>query len=279
MLAYLDLIKPGETSLLTFIGVAAVLIAAEGKSSLSILVWVFLALIAGSAAVNGLTNYIDRDIDALMERTKHRALPSGRIYPPQKSLPFLLALLVIGLVIVWFLNPLCFLFGVIGALLAVVARKTAATHLLGTLSSTSPLLIGWVAATGSLNMSVLVLVILIVFWVPIHVWSLMLAYRKDFLQAGVKIFPLNNSSIAKRIIFILACLLVVTSIAIYFVASFTRFYLGAAIILGLIMLYGNLQLLRGGSEVAAWRVYKISAYPYLGIIFLAMILDRWLIRL
>jgi protoheme IX farnesyltransferase len=206
-MAYLDLIKPGETSLLTFTGIAAALIAAGGKPPLSLLGWIFLALLAGSAAVNGLTNYIDRDIDALMERTKYRALPSGRIYPPQKSLPFLLSLLVIGLVVAWLLNPLCFLFGVIGALLAVVARKTAATHLLGTLSSTSPLLIGWIAVTGSLNVSVLVLAILIVFWVPIHAWSLMLAYREDFLQAGVKIFPLNRPPIAKRITFILACLL------------------------------------------------------------------------
>ena len=69
---------------------------------------VLITLLLGSAGVNGLTNYLDRDVDARMQRTKHRVLPAKRIEPPEKVLPLTIGLVIVGLVLAWQLHPLSF---------------------------------------------------------------------------------------------------------------------------------------------------------------------------
>ena len=83
---YIEVLKPRESSLLTFIGLAAVFIAANGEPSLNILLLAFFAILTASAGANGMTNYLDRGFDARMRRTSHRVLPSKRIYPPHQVL-------------------------------------------------------------------------------------------------------------------------------------------------------------------------------------------------
>jgi len=84
---YFEILKPRETSLLTFIGICAAIIAGSGHTPLDKLLLVLFVLLLGSAGANGLTNYLDRNVDAKMLRTRHRALPSKRIYPAEKVLP------------------------------------------------------------------------------------------------------------------------------------------------------------------------------------------------
>ena len=110
---YIDVLKPRETALLTFIGMAAIILGANGYPPLDLFVLATIAILLGSAGCNGLTNYLDRQVDARMKRTRKRALPSEKISPPQKILPLLIFLVGTGLVISWFLHPLCFLFGVV----------------------------------------------------------------------------------------------------------------------------------------------------------------------
>ena len=105
---YVEVLKPRQTSLLTFVGVCAAFIGSEGNLSFKLLL-IGLTILVASAGANGLTNYLDRDVDAKMRRTRDRALPSKRIYPPEKVLPPVIGLVVVGLVLAFYLHWLSFL--------------------------------------------------------------------------------------------------------------------------------------------------------------------------
>ena len=99
---YIEVLKPRETSLLAFIGICAAFIGNGGNLSFKLLL-IGLTILVASAGAIGLTNYLDRDIDAKMRRTRNRALPSKRIYPPEKVLPPVIGLIVVGLVLAFYL--------------------------------------------------------------------------------------------------------------------------------------------------------------------------------
>ena len=274
---YISVLKPVETSLLTFIGIVSVIIAAGGYPPTKVFFLILIALFLGSAGSNGLTNYLDRDVDARMTRTQDRALPSRRINPPQKALPLIIGLIVGGLALAWLLNPLCFVVGAIGVIASSVWRKTISCTFLGIVAGCSPVLIGWFAISPAFNTTILLLCGLVAIWTPIHVWTVMIANREDYLGADLHYFPLSwQVKDVVKILFGLSILLYFVSILLYVAADFHLLYMIVANILGILMIFANGRLLFSMTSVAAWRVYKLSAFPYLGIIFLTMGLDIWL---
>jgi protoheme IX farnesyltransferase len=277
VLDYIDVLKPVETSLLTFLGIASTIIASSGYPTAKVFFLVLIAVLLGSAGSNGLTNYIDRDVDARMARTSHRALPSKRIYPPQKALPLIFGLIFVGLALAWLLNPLCFVVGLIGVVASSVWRKTISCTFLGIVAGCSPVLIGWLAISPAFDVRILLLCALVAVWTPVHVWTLMIANREDYLSAGLNYFPLSwQVKDVVKMLFGLSLILYMVSMILYAVGGFHLLYLIVANILGALMIYANTRLLFSMTSMAAWRVYKLSAFPYLGIIFLAMCLDMWL---
>jgi heme o synthase len=276
-LDYITVLKPVETSLLTFIGIFSAIIAAGGYPSAKVFLLVLIALLLGSAGSNGLTNYLDREVDARMKRTSNRALPSKRIDPPQKVLPLIIGLIVVGLALAWILHPLCFLFGLIGVIASSVWRKTISCTFLGIVAGCSLVLIGWFAVSPAFDFTILLLCGLVAIWTPIHVWTVMIANREDYLGADLHYFPLSwQVKDVVKILFGLSILLYLISILLYIAADFHLLYLIVANILGILMIYANSRLLFSMTSIAAWRVYKLSAFPYLGIIFLTMGMDIWL---
>lgn len=277
ILTYTEVLKPFPSVLLTFLGVSTAFIAGRGQLS-SRLLLVLVAVLVASAGANGLTNYLDRDIDARMQRTRHRALPSKRIYPPQKVLPLIGGLIVTGLVLAWQLHPFVFLADLAGTLVAATWRKKmTCVYPQGVIASCSPILMGWFAITPVLSWELLLLCILIALWLPLHVWSLIISHREDYLQAGLTFFPIScevKDSVKVQLPF--AVVLYATSIAIYFAGSFAWFYLVAANLLGILMVSASTRLVLSSSIRDAWRLYKLSSVPYLGLIFLSMCLDLWL---
>ena len=278
ILDYISVLKPKETILLTFIGVCSAIVAGGAYLPGDIFVVTLVAIGLGCAGCNGLTNYLDREVDARMMRTANRALPAGRIVPAQKVLPLIICLLVAALVLAWLLHPLCFVFGLIGIVASAMWRKTASCTFLGIVAGCSPLLIGWFAISPEFDIRLLFLCSLVALWIPIHVWSVMVASRNDYLRAGLSYFPLNLSvQDVVRVLFVLSIFLYLVSILLYFVGEFRLIYLITANILGILIIYATASLLLSRMSTAAWRVYKLSAFPYLGVIFLAMCLDVWLL--
>lgn len=278
-LDYIGVLKPRETALLTFIGACSSIVAAGKYLPLDAFVLALVAIFLGSAGCNGLTNYLDRDVDARMVRTANRALPSGRISPPQKVLPLIIVLFIAALALAWLLHPLCFLFGLIGIVAAAVWRKTVSCTFLGIVAGCSPVLIGWFALRPAFDIVILLLCCLVAIWTPIHVWSVMIANRDDYLSAGLSYFPLSwQVKDVVKVLFLLAIFLYLVSILIYLFGDFHLLYLIVANILGVLMIYANARLLFSITSTDAWRVYKLSAFPYLGVIFLGMCLDIWLMQ-
>lgn len=272
---YIEVLKPRESSLLTFIGVCAAIIAGNGQPNINLLLLVAVTILIASAGANGLTNYLDRDFDAKMRRTRHRALPSRRIYPPQKVLPLTIGLVIAGLVLAWQLHPFAFAADLVGTMIAATWRKRlTCVFPQGAVAGCAPVLMGWFAIRPVFGWEILLLCLLIVFWLPLHVWSVMISNRDDYLGAGLNFFPMSvGVKKAVMVILLFALVLYVVSIALYFVGGFGWLYLALANLLGIMMLYASGRLMISNASKDAWRLYKLSSFPYLGLIFLAMCLD------
>jgi heme o synthase len=263
--------------LLVFIGFCSAVVAGGGHPDAGTLGLALIAITLGSAGANGLTNYLDRQLDGKMQRTIRRALPRGLVKPPEKILPLLLGLIIAGLALSWILSPWAFVAGLVGTIAAVIARKTWATHILGGVSGTGPVAVGYLAIDHSPDLTLLLLGLMIIVWVPIHVWSLMMAYREDYLKAGINMFPVTKPvSQAIKVFPFLSVALYGLSIGLWAVADFSWFYFVVANVLGLAVVWASLRLLKSAVNKDAWRIYKLSAFPYLGIIFLIMCIDLWL---
>lgn len=275
---YIRVLKPAPSLLLTFIGVCSAIIAGNGHPPLNVLLVTGLAVLVASAGANGMTNYLDRDVDARMKRTRQRALAAGRIKPPQKVLPLVIGLIVAGLVMAWRLHPLAFVADAVGTLASVVWRKRATCVFpQGMLASWSPVLIGWFAIEPSFSWELVLLCLLIGFWLPLHVWSVMAANREDYLQAGLRYFPMSRElKEAVKIFLLFSLVLYFTSLALDFVGGFGWLYLVVANVLGFLIIYGAARVVVSSQPQDVWRLYKLSSYPYMGLLFVAMVLDIWL---
>lgn len=278
IISYIEVLKPRASILLTFIGVCAAIIAGEGYPPLGTLFLTMITIFIASAGANGLTNYLDCGLDARMRRTQNRALPSGRIYPPEKVLPLNIGLVVVGLGLAWYLHPFVFIADLVGTLAAVIKRKQATCVFpQGMIASWAPVLMGWFAIRATFSWELMLFCVLIGVWLPLHVWSVMIAHREDYINAGLNFFPMSREvSEAVKVLLVFSLVLVVAAITLYFAGGFHLLYLAVASLLSAIMVYTSVRLVVSSSSNNAWKLYKLSAFPYLGLIFLAMCLDIWL---
>jgi len=138
---------------------------------------------------------------------------------------------------------------------------------------------GWFAIKHAFGWEIILLCILIAVWLPSHIWSVMIANRDDYLGVGIDYFPVNREVKAVvKIILIFCLMLYAASIGLYFVGDFGWLYLVVANLLGIIIVYASSRLVISGMSQDAWRLYKLSTLPYLGVLFLTMCLDIWLLR-
>ena len=273
---YLRVLKPRETLLLSIIGLCTAVAAGGGSPPLDRFALAAVAIIVGSGGTNGLTNFLDRRVDARMKRTQRRVLPSGLIQPQEKALAWAASLVVVALLIALYLHPYAFLSGVIGVAAGLIARKTWATHFLGILSSCGPVLVGWFAINPEVSATPVLLCVIIALWLPIHVWNLMIASRDDYVQAGVNIFPITKGAdLTARVSVILSLFLYAASVGLFFLGDYGWVYFVAANIGSLLMVRATLKMLSTGDKAAAYRAFKLSAYPFLGLIFLGLCIDIW----
>lgn len=286
-LTYYEYTKPKIWYLLVFTSLSATFVATRYLSvPFSPLSWVIAgtAITAGCAGCNALTNYNDRDIDALMLRTRHRPLPSGRI-TPNAALRFALSLIAISLILSALLNLLSLLWMSLGIIDNVIVysvllkRRSPLNILLGGFSGGLPVLFGWSAVTrgpiGSLSPPLLPLLMagLVFVWIPVHIWFLAYAYKADYSSAGIPMLPVVvNSNVALRLITLFSLIMVPFSLVLYFQGYFGPIYGAVAIVSGLANLAGSLYVLYMPTQTNAWRMFKLSS-PYLFLLFTTMIVD------
>lgn len=280
---YYELTKPKIWYLLVFTAFGSALTASFlFDIQLSPLTWILLlaGIAAGSAAADTLTGYNDRDIDAIMDRTKDRPIPSGRI-SPKNALIFGLVLTAIALVFSWFINIWAFLLMLFGLFDNIVVyskwlkRRSQSNIILGGFSGGVPALIGYVTITTQ-NIEIgLVMAALVFLWIPTHIWSLALHVRKDYEKAKVPMLPVvSEEKKSVRIIAGTTLMMVLFSILPFFFNQFGQIYLITASLFGVIMMGLSLWLLLKPTEKASWTVFKFSS-PYLTAVFIAFMVDAF----
>lgn len=278
---YVEVTKPPIVLLLVFTSVATMILAWR-HTLLPLTPMLFIvataAITAASAGCDTLTSYVDRDIDGIMRRTKHRPIPSGRIRP-NKALVWGLLLSAIGLVLAFSINLLSFIWMALGVVDNVVIyslllkRRNPLNIILGGLSGGLPVMFGWSAVTNSFELLPILLAALVVLWIPSHIWSLAIFTRDDYKRAKVPMLPVvTKLSTALRCIVSTVVLMIPFSLWIFFEGGFGAIYLAVAILFGVGVLYVNFKLFIQPDDKMAYRAFKISS-PYLFALFLAMIVD------
>jgi len=280
---YYELTKPKIWYLLVFTAFGSALTASLlFNIPITPLTWMLLlgGVAAGSAAADTITGYNDRDIDAIMDRTKDRPIPSGRI-SPRNALIFGLILTAIALLFSWLINLWVFLLMLFGLFDNIIVyskwlkRRNQANIILGGFSGGVPALIGYVTVTTQ-NLEIgLVMAGLVFFWIPTHIWSLALHVRKDYQKAKIPMLPVVcEEKRAVRIIAGTTLIMVLFSILPFFFNQFGQIYLITATLFGAIMMGLSLWLLLKPTEKASWTVFKFSS-PYLTAVFIAFMVDAF----
>ena len=294
---YYELTKPKIWYLLVFTAFGATLTAANIYDiEVSPATWILMlfSVAAGSAAANTLTNYHDRDIDAIMERTKGRPLPSKRIYPAEKARNFGLALAGISLVLAFGISFTTTLeqgawattfiaFGLLNNVLVysyALKRNSRSNIILGGLCGGSPPMIGWVAVTMSdLWTMGLVMAGLVFIWIPMHIWALTLHFKEDYNKVNVPMLTaVQSEKTSARTIAISTFVMVLFSIVPFFLTTENgepmvgSVYLWTAIASGALMIILSGWVIAKPMEKASWTLFKFSS-PYLAVLFIALMVD------
>ena len=280
--AYVALTKPRIIELLLVTTVPTMVVAARGLPS----GWLVLATLAGgtlaAAGANAVNMYIDRDIDRIMKRTRHRPLVTGEI-EPVNALVFAIALEVAAFVVLWtFVRPISALLALSATLFYVFVYtlwlKRTSTHniVIGGAAGAVPVLVGWSAVTGSLGMGPLVLFALIFLWTPPHFWALAIKYREDYAAADVPMLPaVASMDDTCRQIELYTVAVVATSFVLAPAAGLGELYLAAAGLLGAVFHLRAVQLRRDPTPKRAMRLFAWSI-SYVTLLFSAMALDQLL---
>jgi protoheme IX farnesyltransferase len=280
---YVEVTKPSTVALLVFTCLGA-MIAAGGVGTLSLAGWLIalVAITAGCAAADTLTCYIDRDIDALMDRTKGRPLPGRRIHPPEKALVWGLFLAALSLLLSFWFSPLAALWMFLGlfdnvVIYSLLAKRRSCTNiLLGSISGGMPALFGWAVVQGNVTWTPLLISMLVITWTPNHIWNLSIRYREDYARADVPMLPVvTNLRRAVNLIVMSVFVMVAESILLGIVGDFGPLYFVLAVAGGIVSLAGHLYLHLRPTERNAWLMFKLSSL-YLALVFLGMIVDRLL---
>lgn len=294
---YYELTKPKIWYLLVFTAFGAALTASNIYDiEISLATWLLMlfSVAAGSAAANTLTNYHDRDIDAIMERTKGRPLPSKRIYPAVKARNFGLALAGISLVLAFGISFTTTLeqgawttafiaFGLVNNVLVysyVLKRNSRTNIILGGLCGGSPPMIGWVAVSMSdLWTMGLAMAGLVFIWIPMHIWALTLHFKDDYNKVNVPMLTaVQSEKTSARAIAGSTVVMVLFSIAPFFIttengdAMVGSVYLWTAIVSGALMIALSIWVIVKPMEKASWTLFKFSS-PYLAVLFIALMVD------
>ena len=297
---YYELTKPKIWYLLVFTAFGAALTASNIYNiPISIETWALMlfSVASGSAAANTLTNYHDRDIDAIMERTKDRPLPSKRIYPAVKARNFGLALAGISLVLAFAISftttleqgiwaTIFIAFALVNNIIIysyILKRNSRTNIILGGLCGGAPPMIGWVAVTMSdLWTMGLAMAGLVFIWIPMHIWALTLHFKEDYNKVNVPMLTaVQSEKTSARAIALSTVVMVLFSIAPFFITTENGedmvgdVYLWTAIASGALMLGLSIWVTIKPMEKAAWTLFKFSS-PYLAVLFIALMVDSGL---
>ena len=280
--AWLELTKPRIVLLVLFTGLPAILLAAAGTPPARVFWGAGIGIALSAASAAAFNHYYDRDLDALMLRTRMRPLPAGVLAPAHAAM--------LGLVLAWtsyvvlavFCNPLSALLAMANIFYYAVVytiwlkRRTPQNIVIGGGAGASAPIIAWAAVTGRVEWPAIAIAAIIFLWTPPHFWALSLYRREDYVRAGLPMLPVTHGEPeTRRQILLYSLALVPLTLAVGPIAGLGPLYLGAAAVLGALFLAGAFQLWRAPSVPRAMRLFRFSIL-YLFCLFLVMSVDAYL---
>jgi protoheme IX farnesyltransferase len=274
--SYVALTKPRIIELLLVTTLPTMLVAKRGVPSLSLML---LTLLGGSLAAGGanaMNMVLDRDIDKLMHRTRHRPLVTGEVTPTAATV-FAVALEVAAFAELWaWVNLLSAVLALAATAFYILVytvwlkRTSTQNIVIGGAAGAVPVLVGWSAVTDHLGWAPVVLFAVIVIWTPPHFWALAIRYRDDYAAAHVPMLPVVATlrRTAQQIL-IYTVLLVAVSVLFAVVGHMGPLYLVGALVLGALFIVFALRLRREQTPGAAMALFRYSI-TYLTLLFVAM---------
>lgn len=278
--AYVSLTKPTIVLLFVVTGIAAIVAEGSLLDHPIKMAFVILAMAMTAGSANALNMYFDRDIDAMMDRTKRRRpLPMHKITPENAAkfglVTGFLAIAFYGyatnwVAAFWSFFTIAFYVGIYTLWLK---RRTPYNIVIGGAAGATAPLIGWAAATGQVSPLAWVLFLVVFLWTPPHFWALAIAIQDDYKAAKVPMLPVTHGEKRTRFeILIYTILLIPVTVVPYFLGSSGKFYLVSALALGGFYLWNTVQLLGRETKADAKKLFWVSIV-YLFLLFIALFVD------
>ena len=276
---YIALTKPRVISLLLVTTVPAMVVAHGGWPS----TWLVIATLVGGSlsagGANAINCWYDRDIDAVMRRTRGRPVVTGAI-EPWRALSFGIGLGAFAFAFLWATTTLAAAILALAALLFYVfiytiwlKRRTSQNIVIGGAAGAFPPMVGWAAVTGGLELAPWVMFAIIFFWTPPHFWALALRLEGDYTEAGVPMLPVTNGAAFTRVqILRYTGVLVLVTLLLTPAAGLGAIYTGSALVLGAVFAWQSYQLWHEPATTPPIGLYKFSLL-YLALLFVAMAVD------
>ena len=276
---FFTLLKPRVMTLVVFTGFAGLALAPGHVHPFLAAVAVF-CIAVGAGASGAINMWFERDIDAVMTRTKNRPLPRGRVEPAE-ALAFgvtltILSVGLMGVALNWTAALLLALasFFYVFVYTVWLKRRTPQNIVIGGAAGAFPPMIGWAAVTGGVSVESIALFLLIFLWTPPHFWSLALYKNDDYRRAGIPMLPVVAGETAtRRQIFLYALLLSPAVLAPYFLGTAGKFYLAGALTLHSLFIIGAVRVLRDSNHASARAMFGYSIF-YLFALFALMIISK-----
>ncbi len=284
---YWTLTKPRVVALIVFTALVGMFLAVPGLPPLRQTVFGLLGIWLAAASAAAINHLIDQRIDKVMVRTADRPLAVGSLRPSQ-VLAFAVFLGAASMtVLIALVNPLtaaltfASLIGYAIVYTAWLKRATPQNIVIGGIAGAAPPLLGWSAVTGMQGAwdwaHALLLVLIVFVWTPPHFWALAIFRREDYARALVPMLPVTHGvEYTRWQILLYTVLLVVATVLPWAAGMSGLFYLGGALVLGVVFVWYAWKLLDPPDELFAMRVFNYSVV-YLMALFAFLLLDHWLL--
>ena len=279
---YIDLTKPSILLMVLITTLLGYYLGSDGISSWSKLFWTLLGTGLSAGGAGALNQYLEREQDCLMERTRDRPIPAGLIQPQDALLFGLILVLTGSVLLVWRVNLLTGFLSLLTAFMYVLIytpmkRITWLNTSLGSIPGALPPIGGWTAATGSIDSGAWILFAILYLWQHPHFFAIAWMCKDDYEKAGFKMLPVIEPDGARTIrqIFWHLSLMFPVCFLPFISGMMGNIYLFGATIITLGYFYSAVPMLRAKSLMNASRIFKASLF-YLPLLLIIIIIDKGL---
>jgi heme o synthase len=278
--AFVELTKPRIAFLLVLTSAAGFYLGSPGSFNITLFVNSMVAIAMLAFGVATLNQYIERQLDTLMDRTASRPLPTQRLSPVEALVFGLILCIGAELYLLFAVNGLTAILGLVviaGYVLLYTPLKTrtSASTAIGAIPGALPPLMGWTAAANDITLGAWALFVMQFLWQFPHFLAIAWMYREQYAKAGILMLPVVEPSgrLTARQIVLFTVMLVPVSLAPFFLHFAGVIYLLGATVLGLWFLWISVSAARAKTNDKA-RILLLASVIYLPILFVLLVLDH-----